>query len=81
LCSYEDFVTALAGLALLGALGGGLGGSFSSEHRREPALITFLATTSGMTFFGIGAAFWGLVAGIMSYFILFGNLKNLRKAN
>ena len=77
----EEFVTALAGLALLGALGGGLTGSFASEHRREPALITFLATTSGFTFFGIGAPFWGLVAGAVSNFILFGNIRNLRKAN
>jgi benzoate membrane transport protein len=30
----------------------------------EPALVTFLTTASGISLFGIGAAFWGLVAGL-----------------
>jgi benzoate membrane transport protein len=30
---------------------------------REAAVITFIATASGMSIGGIGAAFWGLVAG------------------
>ena len=30
---------------------------------KRAALVTFVATASGLSFFGIGAAFWGLVAG------------------
>ena len=33
------------------------------DRDREAALITFLVTASGFSFGGIGAAFWGLVAG------------------
>ena len=55
--------------------------TFSFQAFVGLALITFLATTSGFTFFGIGAPFWGLVAGAVSNFILFGNIRNLRKAN
>ena len=34
------------------------------ESLRYPALLTFAVTASGVSFFGIGAAFWGLVAGL-----------------
>ena len=30
---------------------------------RLPAVVTFVTAASGLTIFGIGAAFWGLVAG------------------
>jgi benzoate membrane transport protein len=30
---------------------------------REAALMTFLVTASGLGFFGISGAFWGLLAG------------------
>jgi benzoate membrane transport protein len=56
-------IQAVAGLALLGALGGALLGAMKDEADREAALVTFLVTASGLTFFGISGAFWGLVAG------------------
>ena len=34
------------------------------ERDRLPAVATFLVTASGLTIFGVGAAFWGLVAGL-----------------
>ena len=35
-----------------------------TETRAAPAaLVTFVTTASGFSMFGIGAAFWGLVAG------------------
>ncbi len=34
------------------------------------ALITFLVTASGLNLFGIGAAFWGLLAGVVALFVL-----------
>ncbi len=43
--------------------------------KREPALIAFLVTASGMSFFGIGAAFWGLGLGVLANWLLFGVWK------
>jgi len=65
----KELVLAIAGLALLGTIGNGLLGALSREPEREPALITFLVTASSVTLFGIGSAFWGLVAGALALFI------------
>ena len=40
------------------------------EAQREPALVTFLVTASGVSLFGIGSAFWGLVAGALALAVL-----------
>ena len=56
-------IQAVAGLALLGALGMSLVNAFSDAKDREAAIVTFLVTASGLTFFGISGAFWGLLAG------------------
>ncbi|MDD9983111.1 MAG: benzoate/H(+) symporter BenE family transporter [Gammaproteobacteria bacterium] len=56
-------IEAVAGLALLGALGTSVVAAMSRERDREAAVITLLVTASGVTFFGVGGAFWGLVAG------------------
>nr|WSX18826.1 benzoate/H(+) symporter BenE family transporter [Streptomyces tubercidicus] len=66
----KELVAAVAGVALLGALAGGLTGAVKEEKDREAALITFLATASGVTLFGIGSAFWGLLFGVLAHFIL-----------
>ena len=62
----RELVLAVAGLALLGTIGNALVQALSEERAREPALITFLVTASGLSLFGVGAAFWGLVAGILT---------------
>lgn len=54
---------AVAGLALLGSLGAAFVSAFQHEDERLAAVITFVTTASGIALFGIGAAFWGLVAG------------------
>ncbi|HWK69968.1 MAG TPA: benzoate/H(+) symporter BenE family transporter [Burkholderiaceae bacterium] len=59
-----ELVAAIAGLALLGTIGNSLAGALADDHGREAALVTFICTASGMTFMGIGSAFWGLVFGI-----------------
>jgi benzoate membrane transport protein len=59
----KELVAAIAGLALLGTIGGGLAAAVRDESHREAALITFLVTLSGVTIAGIGSAFWGVVAG------------------
>ena len=60
----KELVTAVAGLALFSPLMGGLTGMVKEPKNIEAALVTFLVTASGLTVFGIGAAFWGLVAGL-----------------
>ena len=57
-------VEAAAGLALLGALGASLQGAVAEERDRIPALLTFLTAASGLSFAGIGPAFWALVVGL-----------------
>ncbi|HLW93269.1 MAG TPA: benzoate/H(+) symporter BenE family transporter, partial [Roseiarcus sp.] len=56
-------IEAVAGLALLGAFGGSILAALADPNSREAALATFVTTASGVSFFGIGGAFWGLVAG------------------
>jgi benzoate membrane transport protein len=62
-------VVAIAGLALLGTIGNSLLNALGTEDEREPALVTFLVTASGLTMFGIGSAFWGLALGIAASWI------------
>ena len=56
-------VEAVAGLALLSAFGSALHNALAVPAQREAALVTFLVASSGVGFYGIGGAFWGLVAG------------------
>jgi benzoate membrane transport protein len=56
-------IEAVAGLALLGAFGSALHNALTEVSEREAALATFLVAASGVTFFGVGGAFWGLLAG------------------
>jgi benzoate membrane transport protein len=56
-------IQTVAGLALLATLGGALTSAASEERNRLPAMLTFVTTASGLSVFGIGAAFWGLLAG------------------
>jgi len=60
----------IAGLALLGTLAGSLQRSLAEEQQREAAVITFFITASGLSLLGIGAAFWGLVGGIVAHLML-----------
>ncbi|WP_394687283.1 benzoate/H(+) symporter BenE family transporter [uncultured Xanthomonas sp.] len=59
----RELVMAIAGIALFGTIGNSLASALREEHEREPALIAFLVTASGLSLFGIGAALWGLLAG------------------
>ena len=62
----KELVLAVAGFALLGTIGGGLAVAMKDDGQREAALITFLVTASGMSLWGVGAAFWGVVAGALA---------------
>jgi len=63
----KELVVAIAGLALLSSIGGGLHTALADEHHREAALITFLVTLSGVVIGGVGSAFWGVVAGAAAW--------------
>ena len=62
----KALVLAVAGFALLGTIGSGLALAMKDEKSREPALITFLVTASGLSLWGVGPAFWGVVAGALA---------------
>jgi len=62
----KELVLVVAGLALLGTIGSGLATAMKDESQREAALITFVVTASGLTLWGVGAAFWGVVAGALA---------------
>ena len=62
----KELVIAVAGLALLSTIGSGLASALRDEHHRDAALLTFLVTLSGVSFLGIGSAFWGVVAGAVA---------------
>src|SRR5690606_10355611 len=64
------FITSLAGLALLGTIGGSLSSALSDASTREASLITFLASAANINMLGIGGAFWGLVIGLFAYVVL-----------
>lgn len=60
-------ITALVALALLSPLMGALTGAFAAPQTRFAATVTLAVTASGVAVFGIGAAFWGLLAGLAVY--------------
>ncbi|WP_052849556.1 benzoate/H(+) symporter BenE family transporter [Streptomyces avicenniae] len=59
-------VLGVAGIGLLGTIGGALTAAVTDERAREAAVVTFLATASGVTLLGVGSAFWGLLAGVLT---------------
>ena len=59
-----EIVATVAGLALIAPLIGAAAQAFEPPATRFAAAVTFATTASGMAAFGIGAAFWGLLAGL-----------------
>ncbi len=59
----RELVVGIAGLALLGTIAGGLHSALNEPDHRDAALLTFVVTLSGISWLGIGSAFWGVVAG------------------
>jgi benzoate membrane transport protein len=57
-------------LALLGTIANNLSAALAQEQDREAGLITFLITASGLSLFGIGSAFWGLIGGVLASVVL-----------
>lgn len=70
------FIATLAGLALLGTIGGSLAAALADATTREASLVTFLAAAAHIHLWGIGGAFWGLVIGLLAHAILHGRLPS-----
>lgn len=64
------FIAVLAGLALVGAITANVQAAVSDPADRDAAMVTFLVTASGMTLWGLGAAFWGVVIGGSAHAVL-----------
>jgi len=64
-----EVVLGVAGVGLLGTIGGALHTALAASADREAAVVTFLATASGVTLLGVGSAFWGLVAGVLTLLV------------
>ena len=61
----EALIVTVAGVALTGPLVGALSSAMAEVDDRFPAVMTFVVTASGLSAFGIGSAFWGLVVGLI----------------
>jgi benzoate membrane transport protein len=66
----NEVVAGIAGLALLGTVASCLHKALHFESDREASFVTFAVTASGLTLFGIGPAFWGILAGLFTQFLL-----------
>jgi benzoate membrane transport protein len=64
-----ELVAAIAGLALLGTIGGAMTAALQDESTREAAIMTFLVTLSGVVIAGVGSAFWGVVVGAVALLV------------
>ena len=58
-------IAGLVGLALLAPLTGALAGAYALVEQRFAASVTLAIAASGMVAYGVGAAFWGLLAGLL----------------
>ena len=66
----RELVLGIAGIALLSSIGSCLHVALEDEVQREPAMVTILISASGFSLWGIGAAFWGVLLGIMASLLL-----------
>lgn len=66
----KELIAALAGLALFPTIANAMAASMSDAKDRDAALVTFIVSASGMSLFGLGAAFWGLLFGLAAHALL-----------
>ncbi|MGE6605671.1 benzoate/H(+) symporter BenE family transporter [Halomonas sp. NPDC076908] len=65
-----EFVAVLAGLALIGAITSNISAFAAEKSHLEASVLTFVATASGISFLGLGSAFWGVIVGALAYNLL-----------
>lgn len=63
----KELIAVLAGLALMGAIASNLHVALMDDEHREASVMSFLVVSSGISFGGIGSAFWGIVVGMLTY--------------
>lgn len=66
----DGLLEAVAGLALLATFANALLGAFAADEYRIAAALTFITAAAGISFWGIGGAFWALVVGLVSHAVL-----------
>ena len=66
----KALIAALAGLALLSTIAASLAAATEQARYRDAAIVAFLVTASGVSFFDIASAFWGLVLGLLTHLAL-----------
>ena len=71
-------VAGVVGIALLGPLTGALTGAMAPPATRTQAVVTLAVTASGVAAFGVGAAFWGLLAGLAFHLLEVAKLRRVR---
>lgn len=62
-------MASLAGVALFNVFAGSASAALKDERTREAAALTFVATASGVSIFGLGGAVWGLLIGCVVHLI------------
>jgi benzoate membrane transport protein len=72
----KELIAALAGLALFPTIANALAASLSDVQERDAALVTFIVSASGMSLFGLGAAFWSLLFGLGAHGLLRWKLRS-----
>ncbi|ASM55785.1 MULTISPECIES: benzoate/H(+) symporter BenE family transporter [Pseudoalteromonas] len=66
----QALILALAGIALFGTIASSLQQALHSSQYSEAAIITFLVTASDLTLWSVGSACWGIIAGVLTLFII-----------
>lgn len=69
LVAPKSFITTLAGLAMLRVLQGAFKAAFAAKFSLG-ALLAFLVTVSDQSWLNVGAAFWGLIVGLVISLLL-----------
>ncbi|MDP2633343.1 MULTISPECIES: benzoate/H(+) symporter BenE family transporter [unclassified Pseudoalteromonas] len=66
----QALILALAGIALFTTIASSLQQALSDSYYTEAAIITFLVTASDLSFYSIGSAFWGILAGALTLWLI-----------
>ena len=74
-----ELTAILAGLALLPVIMSALHDAVIDKDFRDAAVVTFLVTISGVSGWGVGAPFWGLIAGMVVFRISRWSTRNTPK--
>ncbi|MDO6682675.1 MULTISPECIES: benzoate/H(+) symporter BenE family transporter [unclassified Oceanobacter] len=73
-----EMIAIIAGLALLGAISGSLAGMLDDKEHLEASMVAFMTTASGISIYGIGSAFWGVVLGT-AVFVMTNQLRRVAR--